>query len=68
MPLDDLIAFNEVIIIHFYTKNAYALRVRWREASVSGHWTVGAKGTSTDRGGGCLEFQDTFLRNPQVKT
>lgn len=65
MPLDDLIAFNEVMVVHFYTKNAFALRLRWKEASVLGRWTTGAKGTSADRAGGCLEFHDTFLRNPQ---
>lgn len=65
MPLDDMVAFNEVMVVHFYTKNAYALRMRWREDSVLGHWTSGVKGTSSDRAGGCPEFQETVLRNPQ---
>lgn len=66
MPLDDLIVFNEAIIVHFYTKNAYALRLRWKEASLLGHWSEGVKGTSSDRCGGCLEFPESYLRNPQV--
>lgn len=67
MPLDDLVVFNEVIIVHFYTKNVYALRLRWKEASLLGHWSEGVKGTSSDRCGGCLEFHETYLRNPQVR-
>jgi len=66
MPAEDMAVFDEMVVVRFFTNNAFALLQRWKEWPASGRWTSGLRGTPTDRSGGSPEFAQTFLRNPQV--
>ncbi|KAG8223213.1 hypothetical protein J437_LFUL003564 [Ladona fulva] len=68
IPWDDLCPVLSLLTIcRLFNTNVFALGRAWKEKSVVGKWTKGAKGTSADRSGGGTphRYPQTFLRNPQ---
>ena len=66
MPFEDFISnLEEISIIRLFNNNLFARGREWRESWVKGSWTIGHKGSLSDRSGGGNVDSETFLRNPQ---
>ena len=66
MPLEDFVSnLGELTVVRLYNNNIFARGRRWKESALRGTWSVGDKGTSSDRSGGGNADSDGFLRNPQ---
>lgn len=62
MPFDDFIQnFNALTICRQMNTTVFSLLKTWHAAEFHGNW----EGHLT---GGCLNFKEQFLNNPQVKT
>lgn len=66
MPLEDFVSnLGELTIVRLYNNNIFARGRRWKESALRGSWSVGDKGTASDRSGGGNTGSENFLRNPQ---
>lgn len=62
IPLEDFVgSFTDTCVCHVPGRGG------WREESFLGEWTVGERGSATDRAGGCINHRSSFLRNPQYR-
>lgn len=62
IPLEDFVgAFTDTCVCHLPGRGG------WREENFPGEWTVGERGSATDRAGGCINHRSSFLRNPQYR-
>ena len=67
MPLDDfLVQFSEMSICRLINTSLFTFAKTWKEAQSFGSWKKGENGTM-NRAGGCLNFPETFLQNPQYR-
>ena len=68
MPFDDFVKyFTEVSMCHLLNTSFFTFSRRWFCPSpIYGEWTVGPRGSSSDRAGGCGNNKSTFYMNPQV--
>ncbi|KAK6623354.1 hypothetical protein RUM43_009206 [Polyplax serrata] len=66
MPFEDFVVnLEELAIVRLFNNNLFARGRRWYESSVRGAWTIGDRGSLSDRSGGGNTNSETFLRNPQ---
>ena len=62
MSYDDWLSqFHDVSLVYLVNTKFFSLAKRWHCYDFNGEW----KGTSA---GGCVNYPDTFLNNPQVRT
>ena len=67
MPLDDfLVQFSEMSICRLINTSLFTFAKTWKESQAFGTWRKG-EGANMNRAGGCLNFPDTFLQNPQFR-
>ena len=67
MPLDDfLVQFSEMSICRLINTSLFTFAKTWKESQAFGSWRKG-EGANMNRAGGCLNFPDTFLQNPQFR-
>ena len=73
MPFDDFLQhFTEMSICRLLNTSYFSLSKTWREQQLFGNWTLkkasdGGKKDVPNRAGGCLNFRDSFLENPQFR-
>lgn len=67
MTLEDfVVSFTDMSLCHLLKSSWFQLGRSWCEENLFGEWTVGERGSASDRAGGCINHRDTYLRNPQV--
>ena len=67
MPLDDFLAqFSEMSICRLINTSLFTFAKTWKESQAFGSWLKSEAG-KFNRAGGCLNFPDTFLQNPQFR-
>ena len=67
MPLDDFLTqFSEMSICRLINTSLFTFAKTWKESQAFGSWLKG-EGGKFNRAGGCLNFPETFLQNPQFR-
>ena len=65
MSFDDWLKwFDDVGMVHVINNRLHSLGKVWYEHKFQGKWNAETK---TFSAGGCVNYPDTFLKNPQVK-
>lgn len=68
MTLEDfVVSFTDMSLCHLLKSSWFQLGRSWCEENLFGEWTVGERGSASDRAGGCINHRDTYLRNPQFR-
>ncbi|XP_065580677.1 calpain-5-like isoform X2 [Artemia franciscana] len=66
MTFDDFTDnFTEVSVCYLLNTSIMSLNKTWQEQRFFGAWTKGVHNSAYDRSGGCANYPDSFLRNPQ---